>query len=559
MLDLNATIFYKAKFTISAVDATEDLLWKIVLHIKNWQTAKWNTKDKRILTTQNRDWTSLKNGGRIFSNDEDTSVYIESEYFLAEELFGQYWACSITEKSAPRLGYAPRQWVTEIGFEQDNQTSVTFSCVLSYSDRSGFIGMYEDMPTPSIPKLIRNILSDKTIRCYCGSDDLMSIPKKLDIGDWPQFWSRLIDNMRELPYIYISPLRIDYESENTKLLIDAQELATIICGNALVFYADSLDFCREMQYLCPDNYSCYSGAIRIYFPHIDTSSETDSFRHRYLPAAYIEEHGSEYILKMLRRALAQNVSFYDSFFRVDECRKRKGDFIRRKRMAEIHTQYKVQLNEVENQTMNIAVEEENKRLLAEDLSASLQITINDLKRENFNLSAQVENYRLAAMKSAELERALKERYEVTSLPESAQEVINFFDLIYGDRIAFSDDALKSAKDCTLDASELWKVFHALSTTMRDLFISGNGDPFTKFKNTTGIDCARGEGSMTRKDKSLMRQFETTYQDTMINIEPHITFSRQGQSIHFGFSEIDHKIVVGHCGEHLEIYSSQKRK
>lgn len=65
--------------------------------------------------------------------------------------------------------------------------------------------------------------------------------------------------------------------------------------------------------------------------------------------------------------------------------------------------------------------------------------------------------------------------------------------------------------------------------------------------------------MTRKDKSLMRQFETTYQGEIINIEPHITYSRLGQSIHFGFAEADQKVVVGHCGKHLEIYSSQKRK
>ena len=559
MLDLNATMFYKTKFTISTIDETDDLLWKIVLHIKNWQTTKWNTKDKQILTTQNLNWTSLKNGGRIFSDDENNSVYIESECFSTEDRFGQYWACSITEKRDPRFGYAPRQWITEVGYEQEEPTSATLSCVLSYSDRPGFIGLCEDPPTPSIPNLIKNILSDITLRCYCGSDDLVSTPEKLEPGEWPQFWNRLTKKERQLPYIYISPRRIDYESENTKLLIDPEKLATIICGNALVFYADSLDFSREMRYLCLDSYSCYGGAIRIYFANIDTESETDSYRHRFLSAAYIDEHGADCVLQIFRRALTQNVNFYDSFFRVDECRKRKEDFLRHKRIAEIQKRHKIQLNKVETQAMSMAMKEEEKRLQAEETVNSLKTQIEDLRRNNFNLSAQVDNFSSAAARNAELELAQKNRLKISQLPESPLEIINYFICLFGDRIAFSDDAIKSVKDCTLNSSELWKVFFALATTMRDLFISGSGNPFTEFKRITGIDCARGEGSMTRKDKNLMRQFETVYQGRNIDIEPHITYSRQQQSIHFGFSEKDEKIVIGHCGEHLKIYSSQKRK
>lgn len=559
MLDLNATMFYKAKFTICTKDEEADLLWKIILHLKNWQTAKWNNRDKKILTVQNRNWTNLKRGGRILSEDEDTSVYIESEYLSTEEHFGQYWACSITEKKAPKCGYAPRQWVTEIGYEQDNPTFATFSCVLSYSDKSGFIGLCEAAPTPSIPKLINNILSDSTIQCYSGSDNLVSTPQKLEPGDWPSFWNRLTNAEREFAYIYISPRRLDYESENTKLLIDPTELATVICGNALVFYSNSLDFSREMQYLCPENYSCYNGTVRIYLAHVDLESNTDSYRHRYLSAGYIEEHGADCVLQIFRRALAQNVYFYDSFFRVDECRKRKEDYMRRKRMAVIQAQHQAKLDEVEKQTMSIAVEEEEKRLQAEDFAADLLSQLDDIKRYNFNLSSQVENYRCAVEKNAELELSLKNRFEIALLPDSPQAVMDYFSSMFGDMIGFSEDALKSAKECTLDAPELWRIFFALATKMRVIFISGKGDPFKEFRCATGIDCARGEGSMTRKDKSLMRQFETIYQGEKIDIQPHITYPRQGQSIHFGFSEATQKIVIGHCGEHLEIYSSLKKR
>lgn len=40
MAELNATMFYKVKFSISAAKPDSDLLWKIIMHIKDWQIKK---------------------------------------------------------------------------------------------------------------------------------------------------------------------------------------------------------------------------------------------------------------------------------------------------------------------------------------------------------------------------------------------------------------------------------------------------------------------------------------------------------------------------------------
>ena len=65
--------------------------------------------------------------------------------------------------------------------------------------------------------------------------------------------------------------------------------------------------------------------------------------------------------------------------------------------------------------------------------------------------------------------------------------------------------------------------------------------------------------MTRKDRSLMRQYETSIGSEAVDIEAHITYAKQGQSIHFGYSSIRDKVVVGHCGEHLDNYTTRKVK
>ena len=96
MRDLYSTLFYKIRFTIEAKDKESDLLWKIILHIKDWMTRKHNIQGKENLSTNNHDWSALKTmtGGRIIGKN----VNIVSENCLVEEPFiTSFWACKITE------------------------------------------------------------------------------------------------------------------------------------------------------------------------------------------------------------------------------------------------------------------------------------------------------------------------------------------------------------------------------------------------------------------------------------------------------------------------------
>lgn len=69
MQDLNATMFYKVKFHIAAIEENLDLLWRIVLHIREWMNSKWNASWE-VVPCDCGCWTKLKYGGRIFSTDE---------------------------------------------------------------------------------------------------------------------------------------------------------------------------------------------------------------------------------------------------------------------------------------------------------------------------------------------------------------------------------------------------------------------------------------------------------------------------------------------------------
>ena len=558
MIDLNSTTFYKVKFIIARQDPEQDLLWRLVCHIKNWQTNKWNRQEK-LLSDDAKDWSNLKKGRTISSCDNKTVKISSNVCYVPEPAKNNtYWACQIIETPFSEYEYAPRRWVTEVGYEPIDEDKAYFSCVISYSDRPGFIGECEPMPSPNIPGLIKRILDDTSIECYCGADKISIAPQKIENGGWMNFWEKLKSKDRDIPYIYISP-KNNSLSEADCLCVNPKEIAKAVGGNALVFYATSKAVTDEMNYYTQQGLACYNGMIRIYYPGVKATDELDYTRHRYFHPDKIEKIGEQAICQILRRALAQDMTYCDKFFRIDDCRGMVEANIRQKRLQEIQATHQEKLEKVENESMRLALDEEEKRLKAEDERDRIIKDLKNKKKENYILTQQNESYRSLAQDNAALSKAVNSRWAIKEYPETPDDVVNYFEATFGDKIQFTEDARKTLKSCSINLSNLWKSLFALSSVMWDLYFTQSGDVFKEFKAQTGINAIRGEGSMTRADTKLMRQFVTDYNGENINIEAHITYAKKGQSIHFGFSDNDKRIIIGSCGEHKEIYSSAKRK
>jgi len=206
-----------------------------------------------------------------------------------------------------------------------------------------------------------------------------------------------------------------------------------------------------------------------------------------------------------------------------------------------------------------AIEAKEKVESTEDLFDNQNEIIANYEKLVYDQRIQLDQMRLAADENAGLRKALAAYRKFDKMPETPLQLIEYFEATYADRLGFSEDAKKSAKDCKIQLTDLWNLFFHFAHTMLPLYQNGSGDIFKVFKEKTGLDIARGEGKMTRKDNKLMRQFSTVYEGEVIDIEPHLTYGDISQSVHFGYSPVRQKIIIGHCGEHKEIYSSQKRK
>ena len=87
MQDLNATIFFKAKFHIYATSGeNDDLLWKLILDIRSWITKKLNRPGCHpVIESSLHKWTFFKKGGKFYDLEPLNRVYAESVFHQAED------------------------------------------------------------------------------------------------------------------------------------------------------------------------------------------------------------------------------------------------------------------------------------------------------------------------------------------------------------------------------------------------------------------------------------------------------------------------------------------
>ena len=564
-MDLNSTLFYKANFDIEAIYPDTDLLWKLVCEIRNWMGKKWEKRGETI-TDDSYCWTTFK-FGREFSSKKE-SVHFRSVYHHGKD-GSTDWACKIVESYPSKNGCAPREWTTEIGFQQVNTQRATISLVLYYNDRPGFIGPCEDNPPASIPGIVWRLCTGRGIRCLVDNKRFSMKAGHLNPGDFPEFWKIICNEYREVPVVYISPKRVD-ESDNGENLVDPQKLVEKLGPNALVYYANDMDFCREMTLLCkPEKFGCYSGNVRIYLPHPHVDDVADSYRHRMIYARDIVDN-EEDIYGMLRRALAQDVHFYEDMFRVEDCKKLNERDLAEIRRNEYRQKIEDELLEINAESdakrQNILKEElekiENERYEWECAREEYEDNIKSLKEKNHRLQIQESNRQQEVQ--AETRNMMEKIREFPRYPKTSEEIADYFERHFPDRVVFTKRGKASLQECTTAPEILWDVLYQMVTKLYDLYADKEVKSVENaFNSISSLHMARGEGMMTRKDSTLMRQYEDDYNGKIISIEPHIKTAETKESsprflrVYFGFDEESKKIVIGSCGKHLNNYTTRK--
>ena len=562
MQDLNATMFYKAKFTLLGHEKNVDLLWNLICEIRSWLTMKHNRDGHIIVNPKLYKWTRFKKGGKLFDEEGNNLFFAISQYHEdADNPEAVSWACKIEETPEMESGFAPREWVTEIGYQSTMPGTAEISYVITYSDYAGFIGELSPAPGISLPRVIRKLLNNPLCTCKIGNTVLSTEPVKLNPGDFPDFQKTLLDEDREIPIVYVSPKRVDLGSDMSTLSVSPQKLAECIAANGLVYYSDDLDFSKEMLYLGDERYNCTGGAVRLYCPGINLNEPSDQYRHRIISAKYIADTGEDKVLEIFRRALAQDVHYYDTMFRLESCQALIENDKRQKRLKAIKEKSDADVSEAYSEYLT----ESDRRALAEKELEETKGEVNRLKTEIFNRGLQIEALQEKANQSSSMENSCMRIRSISEYPSSPVQIAQYFEMVFPDRIAFTERAYRSLEDCITRADFLWNALYCISTTLYELLHEKPSQAYKEFTNQTGWECSRGNGHQTRADSKLMRQYVDTYNGQEINIEAHIKNGNNDKDpksvrIYFAYdSSVADKIIIGHCGKHLDNATTRKVK
>lgn len=566
MADFNNIIFYKAQFDLSARRPGMDLLWELVLKIKEWIVPRWNT-NAHIVPTDNRAWSRFK-WGDCFDGTDRLVSFQSFRYAEDGPPETERWACRIIERRPPRGDYAPRSWMIEVGFQRMVKDSAKLSIVRSYRDRPGFIGPCQPEPKDAVPGLIKLLFADERLLCSSSGIPLSLAPHHLQIGDFPAFWRVVSHPERETPVIYLSPQQLSPESEQARPLLSPKQVSRVLGPNAIVYYADDLDFSLEMKEMCPHSgLGCYAGAVRIYAARPRFDEPGDGYRHRYIQAAYIDEVGESVVLAILRRALAQDVSFYSSMFRLEDCRYLREQANIARQLAVFRAESEQMLEACRNDMQDTMLAEmlryEQEKLGLQRELETAQQERDELRRQLYRVSAQAESFRQAACIADEREAALSQVRAFPELPDTPDTIAAYFCKVFADRLRFTARGIGSLKECTTRPDVLWSALYAMCTTLYELYAKGCYAIDQEFDRRTVFRMVRGAGVMTRRDKALLQQYRDEYDGREISIEAHIASSESRESdprflrIYFCYDAVTQKLLVGSCGQHLKNYTTRK--
>jgi hypothetical protein len=461
-----------------------------------------------------------------------------------------------------------RQWRTEIGLTALGEGRIRFSLRNSHWLRPDYIGAEPKDPLPSAPGIVGRLLRAGGWQAWAGSERLSDSPARLDAGTGAGFAQRLADPDRLCPVVLVTRT---FSGEAT--LVDAGRLARLLAGVAKVVEAGSAEVNRELEWVLAKGFRCWDGMVRVYQPRVRFDHEGDARRHRYFGAQDVARLGAAGVEEMLIVGIARRsgLSDVDALTTLDDVDTRQ----RERRLADLRATAKdaaelrefMDLYDAENRgliTKLAAAQAEARE--ARETTEKVRDDAGSLEHERDNLRGERDYWKDLALKADQkikrLEDAAGRLGCLTKMPSSLPEAIGIVEALHGASVAFTDRAKNSAEKAMANRSqgdlrEAWSCLWATALHLpRILFRDQAGNPEQAFRDATGLELAMSEGKLTQRDKGLMRLRRDSFEGREIDITPHVK-SGPTFRLYFAVDAAQKRIIVGHCGDHLDTAGTRR--
>lgn len=523
------------------------------------------------------------------------------------------WALEYDEADARR---PERHWHTRIGLSTTADGTCIVNAKVTHYIVPGYFGTPLPEPHANIPNFIKELIGLKAYQCCIGETvvrrDALALGRKTFT---PEFTENLLSPDREIPLVLITSDR-----EGKMPVKEVGRLTSALLGLANVYTLDMsaasnrklLNGLMSARDACP-GWATSSSRLRIFPPHTDLESPASASASRFYSKEAMDKWpgGPLAFTDMLNRSFARGYAKTDDdvlemadidllLQRIASERARAGIRELRARIGKAKTVAALPLNadeaslkdaekrfermtrearemneRLEEQEQLIELyEEENERVMRQN--RALEERMRELESDKSQLETL--RYRLveaqgrADEKAAEAARLKDEATaleKIDHFPTSLVEELELAGRLWSERIVVLTEAVKSAatyKYCDLD--EEWRILRAVATVLWDIYF-GDGDSSDideEFKRRTGFTHTFRESGATNASPALVKLRRRSYKGSEIDITPHIKGSGRRDSsklhpfrLHYHADAEGKKIVIGHCGEHLDTAGTPRVK
>jgi hypothetical protein len=500
-----------------------------------------------------------------FFKGDHNQYRIGSHYFRVSTNIGKFshddpenWVIEVIHNDSM---YYFRKWSAEIALSKIDENSYRFSTIIKNWIQPGFIG--EEPPEPSIstPRYVKSIINIKSSISQKGDTALLADPKLIKVGDGKELAEVIFSKKRLLPLIFVSK---KYSSNDcVHYTINPWTLQRHVCGNANVYILESYLVNEELNYFLGNGYTCNLGTLRIFMPNIVKSRNNDSLRHRFFSVNQINHKSEDQVLN----DISIGISRHAKVFLPQEIYSIQG-VISKRRRSRLYTLAKERAeNSSQSEELKLLWEEldEITSQISEkdNIIQQLETNIEIVEQEKSDLSWQVNQLENMKSENAELKAMSSVIKSLDGFPMNLFDVIMIAKQVFINKIVFTERALVSAKEYNIkDFNEAWSIIKSIYDHLHNLIFNvSNTDIEREFKNLTGYNLAMTEGRQTKKDKALMKIRKDNYLGKEIDITPHVKWGNKEPKllrVHFYADHQNKKIVIGHCGCHLDNYSTRKQ-
>ena len=523
------------------------------------------------------------------------------------------WALEYDEADARR---PERHWHTRIGLSTTADGTCIVNAKVTHYIVPGYFGTPLPEPHANIPNFIKELIGLKAYQCCIGETvvrrDALALGR---MTFTPEFTENLLSPDREIPLVLITS-----DKEGKMPVKEVGRLTSALLGLANVYTLDMsaasnrklLNGLLSARDACP-GWATSSSRLRIFPPHTDLESPASASASRFYSKEAMDKWpgGQLAFTDMLNRSFARGYAKTDDdvlemadidllLQRIASERARAGIRELRAKIGKAKTVAALPLNadeaslkdaekrfermtqearemneRLEEQEQLIELyEEENERVMRQN--RALEERMRELESDKSQLETL--RYRLveaqgrADEKAAEAARLKDEAASLEKIdhfPTSLVEELELAGRLWPDRIVVLPEAVRSAaayRYCDLD--EEWRILRAVATVLWDIYF-GDGDSSDideEFKRRTGFTHTFRESGATNASPALVKLRRRSYKGSEIDITPHIKGSGRRDSsklhpfrLHYHADAEGKKIVIGHCGEHLDTAGTPRVK